>query len=63
MPTVYNAANEWAVAAFLERKIAYLDIAEIIRESMERHSVIMHPSLEEILETEQEVYRILEERK
>lgn len=63
MPTVYNAANEWAVAAFLERKIAYLDIAEIIRESMERHSVIRHPSLEEILETEQEVYHILEERK
>lgn len=63
MPTVYNAANEWAVAAFLERKIAYLDIADVIQESMERHKVVRHPSLEEILETEQEVYRILEERK
>lgn len=63
MPTVYNAANEWAVAAFLQREIAYLDIADIIRESMERHSLIKHPSLEEILETERAVYHILEERK
>ncbi len=56
MPTVYNAANEWAVAAFLDRKIAYIDIVERIRKEMDRHKVIVHPSLEDILETEQKVY-------
>ncbi|MGN0506057.1 MAG: 1-deoxy-D-xylulose-5-phosphate reductoisomerase [Lachnospiraceae bacterium] len=61
MPTVYNAANEWAVAAFLNRKITYLDIPEIIRSAMEKHRIIQNPSLEEILETEQAIYRSLEE--
>ena len=56
MPTVYNAANEWAVAAFLERKIAYTDIVRLIQTQMEHHSVITNPCLEEILETEQRVY-------
>ena len=56
MPTVYNAANEWAVAAFLDRKIVYTDIVERIRKEMDRHKVIVHPSLEDILETEQKVY-------
>lgn len=56
MPTVYNAANEWAVAAFLERKIAYTDIVRLIQEQMERHEVIVNPCLEEILETERRVY-------
>ena len=56
MPTVYNAANEWAVAAFLERKIAYTDIVRLIQMQMEAHKVIAAPCLEEILETEQKVY-------
>ena len=59
MPTVYNAANEWSVAAFLDRKIGYTDIVENIRREMEAHHVIATPSLEEILATEQEVYRRL----
>lgn len=59
MPTVYNAANEWAVAAFLNRKIGYTDIVERIRSQMDTHMVISNPSLEEILATEQEVYRLL----
>lgn len=59
MPTVYNAANEWAVAAFLNRKIGYTDIVEKIRSQMDAHTVIKSPSLEEILATEQEVYRRL----
>ncbi len=59
MPTVYNAANEWSVAAFLERKIGYTDIVENIRREMEAHQVIVNPSLEEILATEQEVYHRL----
>lgn len=60
MPTVYNAANEWSVAAFLESKIGYTDIVENIRREMEAHQLIANPSLEEILATEQEVYRRLE---
>jgi len=59
MPTVYNAANEWSVAAFLERKIGYTDIVENIRKEMEAHHVITNPSLEDILSTEQEVYQRL----
>ena len=59
MPTVYNAANEWAVAAFLDRKIGYTDIVANIQKEMEAHQVIANPSLEEILATESEVYRRL----
>ena len=50
MPTVYNAANEKAVGLFLDRKIAYLQIPELIREAMEQHKVIENPNVEEILE-------------
>lgn len=56
MPTVYNAANEWAVAAFLQGKIAFLDIPYIIQEAMNHHKLITNPSLNEILNTEQETY-------
>lgn len=56
MPTVYNAANEKAVALFLKKQIQFLDIYRIIRESMDAHEVIAAPSLEEILETEQKTY-------
>lgn len=56
MPTVLNAANEKAVALFLDRKIAYLQIADIIEECMLKHTTVKEPSLEEILEIEQKVY-------
>lgn len=59
MPTVYNAANEWSVAAFLDKKIAYTDIVENIRKEMNAHHVVTNPSLDEILSTEAEVYRRL----
>ena len=62
MPTVYNAANEWAVAAFLDKKITYTDIVALIEMQMQKHTVIVQPSLEEILETEQNVYRELDGR-
>jgi 1-deoxy-D-xylulose-5-phosphate reductoisomerase len=52
MPTVFNAANEEAVAAFLDNRIRFLDIYRIIEQSMQRHEVIENPSLEQILETE-----------
>ncbi|MBO4337419.1 MAG: 1-deoxy-D-xylulose-5-phosphate reductoisomerase [Lachnospiraceae bacterium] len=53
MPTVYNAANEKAVALFLEGRITFLQIAEIIGKAMDEHKVIDNPSLEQILETEE----------
>ena len=56
MPTVYNAANEYAVARFLERKAGFLDIPATIREMMESHKVIDDPDLDTILAVEQEVY-------
>lgn len=62
MPTVFNAANERAVAKFLKGDIRFLDIYEIIRASMERHPVIPEPGLEEVLQTEQETYEWIESR-
>ena len=60
MPTVYNAANEKAVGLFLDRKIAYLQIPELIQEAMEQHKVIDNPNVEEILETEASVYSYID---
>ncbi|MCI7099764.1 MAG: 1-deoxy-D-xylulose-5-phosphate reductoisomerase [Lachnospiraceae bacterium] len=62
VPTVFNAANEFAVARFLERKIGYLDIVRMIEDALSVHKRIAHPDLEAILETEAETYRYLESR-
>ncbi|MBQ8306985.1 MAG: 1-deoxy-D-xylulose-5-phosphate reductoisomerase [Blautia sp.] len=62
MPTVFNAANEAAVGRFLEEKIGFLTIYEIIRSAMDRHSLITDPDLDEILETEKEVREWIESR-
>ena len=62
MPTVYNAANERAVAKFLDRKIGFLDIPEIIRSCMEEHKVTKNPTVEQILETEAATYELIESR-
>lgn len=62
MPTVFNAANELAVKKFLEEKIGFLDIYEIIAQSMERHKKIEHPDLDEILSVEQDTYQWIESR-
>ncbi len=62
MPTVFNAANEKAVSLFLDRKIGYLDIPEVIRQCMEEHRVIPNPTVEEILGVEQEVYERIQGR-
>ena len=56
MPTVYNAANEKAVGLFLDRKIPYLQITDLIAEAMAQHQVIADPTVEEILATESAVY-------
>lgn len=62
MPTVFNAANELAVKKFLQEKIGFLDIYDIIAQSMERHHVIADPDLEEILAVEDETYKWIESR-
>lgn len=62
MPTVLNAANELAVAKFLNKKVHFLEIYEMIRVCMERHTVIENPTVDEILETEQWVYDTIESR-
>ena len=62
MPTVFNAANEKAVALFLQRKIRFLDIYTIIEDAMERHEVVSNPTVEEILKIEQEIYKRIESR-
>lgn len=56
MPTVFNAANEMAVALFLDKKISFLQIPELIESSMQQHKVVAAPTVEEILETEQQTY-------
>lgn len=60
MPTVYNAANEKAVELFLNRKITYLQITDIIGEAMACHAVIDNPSVEQILEAERLAYEYIE---
>lgn len=60
MPTVYNAANEKAVSLFLERKIGFMQIPELIGEAMENHKAVVNPSVEEILCAEREAYEFIE---
>ena len=54
MPTVYNAANEKAVSLFLDRKIKFLQIPEVIESCMQNHKKIDLPTVEDILNTEAE---------
>lgn len=56
MPTVYNAANEKAVSLFLNRKIKFLQIPEVIEACMQNHKNILMPSVDDILNTEAEAY-------
>ncbi len=62
LPTVFNATNERAVKLFLEEKISFLDIYELIEECMDKHSLIVNPSLDDILETEAAVYRYIDSK-
>ena len=62
IPVSFNAANEKAVALFLDRKIKYLEITDIIEETMKQTRFIENPTLEEILATEQEAYEFISSR-
>lgn len=62
MPTILNAANECAVAKFLQKKISFLEITQIINNCMQNCAYISQPGLDEILDTEQAVYERIESR-
>lgn len=53
-PTVLNAANEAAVAAFLTRKITFLQIEDYVEQALDQHSIITNPSLSEIEEVDRQ---------
>lgn len=62
MPTVYNAANERAVAKFLNKEITFLEIYDIIEYAIEGHKNIVDPSVEDILAIEADTYERIESR-
>lgn len=59
LPVVFNAANEMAVARFLNREISYLEITDIIEAALGHHKKKEHPSLDEVLSAEQETYEFI----
>ena len=62
LPTVFNAANEKAVALFLKKKIRFLQIPELIATAMDAHQVRENPTLEEILSAESETYEDIRQK-
>ena len=63
MPTVYNAANERAVSLFLDGKLQFLEIYDLIQGAMEQHKTVLNPSVEEILEAEAQAYEYINARR
>lgn len=62
LPTVFNAANEYAVARFLDGRISYLTITDMIEMAMDHHVVSDDPTVEQILDAERETYELIESR-
>lgn len=61
MPTVFNAANERAVSLFLQKKIRFLQIYELIAGCMSKHRIVNNPSVNEILEAEAQTYDFIKQ--
>ncbi len=59
LPTVYNAANEFAVSEFLNRRISYTDIPRMIEKAMRNHKTVMNPTVAQILGAEEETRMLL----
>lgn len=59
MPTIFNAANEKAVSLFLENKIRFMQIAEVIEAAMKAHKTVENPNVRQILEAEQEAHEMV----
>jgi len=62
MPAIYNGANEIAVELFLDEKIKYLQIEEIIKTCMKKFKYVKNPSLEEVLDIDKRVREYVLER-
>lgn len=62
MPTVFNAANEKAVALLLQKKIRFVEIPDIIEAAMEAHTVVEHPTVEQILEAEADAHEYIKQK-
>ncbi|MBQ4068410.1 MAG: 1-deoxy-D-xylulose-5-phosphate reductoisomerase [Lachnospiraceae bacterium] len=62
MTTVFNAANELAVSKFLNREVSFLEITDIIEYAMSKHTKIVNPNVEDILNVEKETYDIIKGR-
>ncbi|MDE6738067.1 MAG: 1-deoxy-D-xylulose-5-phosphate reductoisomerase [Lachnospiraceae bacterium] len=62
LPTVFNAANEKAVALLLQKKITFLQIPDLIEGSMENHRVVDDPTVEQILDAEAETYEYIKQK-
>lgn len=62
MPTVFNAANEKAVALFLNKQISFLQIPELIEACMQQHQVVKQPDVDEILYAEQTAYEFIDKK-
>ncbi len=52
LPAVLNAANEMAVEAFVNRRISFPEISEVVSRTMDKHRCVTHPTLEQILEAD-----------
>lgn len=63
MPTIFNAANEYAVPMFLDGRISFLAITDMIEHAMNSIQYIDNPSVEEVLETEKATYELLRNMK
>lgn len=59
LPTVFNAADEAAVAMFLNKEISYMQITAKIKEAMDSHKLIKNPSVDDILEIQREVEELV----
>jgi 1-deoxy-D-xylulose 5-phosphate reductoisomerase len=62
MPTVFNAANEKAVSLFLQGKVPYLTMADMIEDAMDAHTVKANPDIDEILGIERDVCSYLDRK-
>ena len=60
MPCVVNAANEVCVAAFLQDKIGFTDMSRIIERAMQSASYQLKPSLDDYIETDSEIRKMVE---
>lgn len=61
VPTVLNAANEVAVELFLKKKISFLEISELVKQTIEEHDIIKNPNLKQIIELDQKIRKKIKE--